>query len=105
MRFLHSVMFVCPFRARELVRLNLLWSAQVDIAAIARMKGRQEAVVVARRNGVEFVIVTTSAPQREAQHPRSDGRDHVVKLVIAIAHSLDETSAGLLFFQRLLLQF
>ena len=56
---------------------------QIDLAADRGAEGRQQTVIVARWDRVKFVVVTSGAADRQAEHGRAHGVDHVIELVVA----------------------
>ncbi len=56
--------------------------------ALGGGKNGRQAVIVAGRNRIELVIVTTRAAGRQAEQAGADGRNHIVQLVVAVLLAL-----------------
>ena len=61
---------------------------QVVIASHGRREGRDQPVVILRRNRIELVIMATRAADGQAEHRGADGRGHVVKFIVALLFRL-----------------
>src|SRR5204863_335818 len=57
---------------------------EIDLAPHRRREGRQQAVIIALRNRIVFVIVTPRTADRQAEHRRADRRQHVIHLVVTV---------------------
>ena len=61
------------------VRLEI----DINLAANCRSEGGDQTVIIAGRNRVKFVIMTTSATNGHPQHRRAHRANHVVEFIVA----------------------
>ena len=55
---------------------------QINLAADGRGEGVDETIVIAHGNGIELVIVTTRAADRQPQHRCARGVSHIIELIV-----------------------
>ena len=58
------------------------------LRAVTAVERAEEAVIIPSGNRIVFVVVTARATQRQAEHGRAGGRDHVIEFIEARADSL-----------------